>query len=177
MKINVDGLLVYFPYEYIYPEQYYYMIELKRTLDAKGHGVLEMPSGTGKTVSLLSLIVAYMKAKPAVVSKLIYCSRTVPELEKVVAELKVLDKYYSQETKEKGCSLLGVALSSRKNLCIERFVRRVGDGAEIDAACRKLTASFVRDRRKTNTSLAYCKFFEAISCLKRFIIAIIKGNI
>lgn len=27
----------------------------------QGHCLLEMPSGTGKTVSLLSLIVAYMK--------------------------------------------------------------------------------------------------------------------
>jgi len=35
------------------------MLELKRTLDANGHGVLEMPSGTGKTATLLSLIVAY----------------------------------------------------------------------------------------------------------------------
>ena len=35
MKINVDGLLVYFPYDYIYPEQYSYMLELKRALDAK----------------------------------------------------------------------------------------------------------------------------------------------
>lgn len=34
-RISVDGLLVYFPYEYIYPEQYEYMLELKRTLDAK----------------------------------------------------------------------------------------------------------------------------------------------
>ncbi len=35
IRLNVDGLLVYFPYEYIYPEQYAYMLELKRTLDAK----------------------------------------------------------------------------------------------------------------------------------------------
>lgn len=34
-RISVDGLLVYFPYEYIYPEQYAYMLELKKTLDAK----------------------------------------------------------------------------------------------------------------------------------------------
>ena len=32
---------MYFPYEYIYPEQYRYMLELKRTLDAKGHCLLE----------------------------------------------------------------------------------------------------------------------------------------
>ena len=34
-RIDIDGLLVYFPYEYIYPEQYSYMLELKRTLDAQ----------------------------------------------------------------------------------------------------------------------------------------------
>lgn len=34
-----------------------------------------MPSGTGKTVSLLSLIVAYQQYMP-VKRKLIYCSRT-----------------------------------------------------------------------------------------------------
>ena len=37
-SLTVDGLPVLFPYEYIYPEQYSYMLELKRTLDAKvGH--------------------------------------------------------------------------------------------------------------------------------------------
>lgn len=30
----------------------------------QGHGLLEMPSGTGKTISLLSLIVAYMIQNP-----------------------------------------------------------------------------------------------------------------
>jgi DNA excision repair protein ERCC-2 len=56
------------------------MCDLKRTLDApvcstsvllvksshnsgKGHCVLEMPSGTGKTVSLLSLIVSYQQVR------------------------------------------------------------------------------------------------------------------
>ena len=42
MKFVLDGLTVYFPYEYIYPEQYQYMLELKRALDAKGHGLLEV---------------------------------------------------------------------------------------------------------------------------------------
>lgn len=31
----MDGLSVYFPYDYIYPEQFSYMSELKKTLDAK----------------------------------------------------------------------------------------------------------------------------------------------
>ena len=34
-RITVDGMPVLFPYDYIYPEQYSYMVELKRTLDAK----------------------------------------------------------------------------------------------------------------------------------------------
>lgn len=45
MRLMVDGLEVYFPYEFIYPEQYAYMIELKKAIDAKGHCLLEMPSG------------------------------------------------------------------------------------------------------------------------------------
>ena len=36
MRLNVDGLLVYFPYDYIYPEQFSYMLELKKGLDAQG---------------------------------------------------------------------------------------------------------------------------------------------
>ncbi len=41
-QFSLEGLEVYFPYEYIYPEQYRYMLELKRALDAKGHCLLEV---------------------------------------------------------------------------------------------------------------------------------------
>ncbi|XP_048149308.1 LOW QUALITY PROTEIN: general transcription and DNA repair factor IIH helicase subunit XPD [Corvus hawaiiensis] len=132
MKLNVDGLLVLFPYEFIYPEQFSYMLELKRTLDAKGHGVLEMPSGTGKTVSLLSLIVAYQRAHPLDVSKLIYCSRTVPEIEKVVEELRKLLECYERELGEP-LPFLGLALSSRKNLCVHPEVSALRFGKEVDS--------------------------------------------
>lgn len=42
----------------------------------------QMPTGTGKTITLLSLITSYQLAHPEV-GKLIYCTRTVPEMEKV----------------------------------------------------------------------------------------------
>lgn len=43
------------------------MKQLKKALDAKGHAVLEMPSGTGKTITLLSLLTSYLlKTQPAV---------------------------------------------------------------------------------------------------------------
>jgi hypothetical protein len=66
MKFVIDGLTVYFPYEYIYPEQYSYMLELKRALDARGHCLFEMPTGTGKTITLLSLVTSYQLAHPEV---------------------------------------------------------------------------------------------------------------
>jgi DNA excision repair protein ERCC-2 len=34
MKFLLDGLPVYFPYEYVYKEQYEYMLEIKRAYDA-----------------------------------------------------------------------------------------------------------------------------------------------
>lgn len=49
----------------------------------QGHCVLEMPSGTGKTVSLLALIVAYLQVNKHDLTKLVYCSRTVQEINKV----------------------------------------------------------------------------------------------
>jgi len=76
-----------------------------------------MPSGTGKTTTLLSLIVAYMMENPHSVSKLIYCSRTVPEIEKVMEELKRLLSYVERE-KGTQPNFVGLVLSSRKNLCI-----------------------------------------------------------
>lgn len=84
---------------------------------SQGHCLLEMPSGTGKTTTLLSLIVAYMMEHPLDVRKLIYCSRTVPEIEKVMEELKKLFLYYEKQDGEYP-RLTGVVLSSRKNLCI-----------------------------------------------------------
>lgn len=159
MKINIDGLLVYFPYEYIYPEQYAYMLELKRSLDAKGHCGLEMPSGTGKTISLLSLIVAYMRERPHVVNKLIYCSRTVPELEKVVEELKNLVQYYEKELSEK-LNIVGLALSSRKNMCVHPDLSNERDGKVVDAKCHTMTASHVRSQHKHDTSVPVCGYYE-----------------
>lgn len=166
MKLNIDGLLVYFPYDYIYPEQYSYMLELKRTLDAKGHGVLEMPSGTGKTISLLSLIVAYQRAFPLEVTKLIYCSRTVPEIEKVVEELRKLMEFYTKQTGETN-NFLALALSSRKNLCIHPEVSSLRFGKEVDGKCHSMTASYIRAQRHSNPSLATCRFYEEFDAVGR----------
>ncbi|RNA13378.1 tfiih basal transcription factor complex helicase xpd subunit [Brachionus plicatilis] len=160
MKFLIDDLVIYFPYDYIYPEQYTYMKELKMTLDAEGHGVLEMPSGTGKTVTLLSLIIAYILQYPEKLVKLVYCSRTVPEIEKTVGELKRLIDFYKQETNQPDLKFLGLSLSSRKNLCINPEANKSNVGKEVDSKCMSMTASFVREHAKTDKSIKLCSFYE-----------------
>ena len=98
MRFNLDGLEVFFPYDRIYLEQYQYMRSLKQTLDAGGHCLLEMPTGTGKTVCLLSLITSYQMANPNC-GKLIYCTRTVPEMNSVMEELGTVFNYRSEQLK------------------------------------------------------------------------------
>ena len=60
MKILIEDLPVIFPYTLVFNEQVEYMTLLKRTLDSTGHALLEMPTGTGKTISLLALLTSYL---------------------------------------------------------------------------------------------------------------------
>ncbi|KAB8211272.1 DNA repair helicase rad3 [Aspergillus parasiticus SU-1] len=164
MKFFIDDLPVLFPYPRIYPEQYAYMCDLKKTLDAGGHCVLEMPSGTGKTVSLLSLIVAYQMHYPEH-RKLIYCSRTMSEIEKALAELKALMKFRTQQlgyTED----FRALGLTSRKNLCLHPSVKREKSGTIVDARCRSLTAGFVKEKKERGEDVELCVYHENLDLLE-----------
>lgn len=164
--IDVDGLPVIFPYERLYPEQREYMLKLKQALDCKGHAVLEMPSGTGKTITLLALITAHISNRPdAAGRKFVYCTRTVEEMQKVMGEMKLLTATREHETKQMN-KLVTVGLASRRHLCVHERVSRV-DGESIDSACRSLTAPWVREAAKHTidvsgnvSAVEVCKYFE-----------------
>lgn len=166
MRFQLEELDVFFPYDYLYPEQFSYMCEVKKVLDAKaGHGLLEMPTGTGKTICLLSLICAYQHVHPSM-GKLIYCTRTVPEMEKCLEELKRLREYRAQEMAKDGGkrgedTFLALCLSSRRNMCVHERVTNEADRERVDVECRKMTASWVRARAKNDSSVETCGFFEA----------------
>ncbi|GAQ41890.1 DNA-dependent ATPase of the nucleotide excision repair factor 4 complex [Aspergillus tubingensis] len=164
MKFFIDDLPVLFPYPRIYPEQYAYMCDLKKTLDAGGHCVLEMPSGTGKTVSLLSLIVAYQQHYPEH-RKLIYCSRTMSEIEKALAELKALMKFRAKELGHTE-DFRALGLTSRKNLCLHPSVKREKSGAVVDARCRSLTAGFVKEKKERGEDVELCVYHENLDLLE-----------
>lgn len=99
MRFDLDGLDVFFPFDRIYLEQHQYMRSLKQALDAGGHCLLEMPTGTGKTVCLLSLITSYQFANPSA-GKLVYCTRTVPEMNAVMEELATVLSYRADQLRQ-----------------------------------------------------------------------------
>ena len=98
-----------------------------------------------------------MRANPSDVTKLIYCSRTIPEIEKVLSELKKLLKYYSDNVDDgQDLKIVGLALSSRKNLCIHPEVKRERDGKIVDGRCHSLIAPHVRERRAQGNDVQVC---------------------
>ncbi|KAM3446237.1 hypothetical protein MY3296_009865 [Beauveria thailandica] len=141
-----------------------YMCDLKKTLDAGGHCVLEMPSGTGKTVSLLSLIVAYQQCMPEK-RKLIYCSRTMSEIEKALMELEALMKYRTEQLGHEE-DFRGLGLTSRKNLCLHPSVKREKSGSVVDARCRSLTAGFVKEKKERGENVDLCVYHDNLDLLE-----------
>jgi hypothetical protein len=74
--------------------------------------------------------------------KLIYCSRTVPEIEKALAELKRLMAYRidcaeTPEQKAKEAAFTGLGLTSRKNLCLHPEVSEFEFGLGHKASHRR----------------------------------------
>ncbi|KAL6941352.1 TFIIH/NER complex ATP-dependent 5'-3' DNA helicase subunit [Hanseniaspora osmophila] len=163
MKFFIDELPVLFPYPNIYPEQYEYMCDIKKTLDAGGNSILEMPSGTGKTVSLLSITIAYQMHYKTETSfrKIIYCSRTMSEIEKALIEMNNLMKYRTQELGYEE-NFLGLGLTSRKNLCLHPKVKKERKGTVVDEKCRRMTNGQARKRKEENPDLdiELCNFHD-----------------
>ncbi|KAJ8102957.1 hypothetical protein POJ06DRAFT_280185 [Lipomyces tetrasporus] len=134
------------------------MCDLKRTLDAGGNCILEMPSGTGKTVSLLSLTIAY-QMHYVEHRKIVYCSRTMSEIEKALTELRSLMAYREKEL-GKPESFRGLGLTSRKNLCLHPSVKREKKGTVVDERCRSLTSSFVMEKKRAGEPVELCDYHE-----------------
>ncbi|ANB14667.1 TFIIH/NER complex ATP-dependent 5'-3' DNA helicase subunit RAD3 [Sugiyamaella lignohabitans] len=135
------------------------MCDTKKTLDVGGNCILEMPSGTGKTISLLSLTVAYQMHYPEH-RKIVYCSRTMTEIEKALEELKNLMAF---RAKELGYveDFRGLGLSSRKNLCLHPSVKRERKGAIVDERCRSMTNGISKSKIEAgDTRAQLCEYHE-----------------
>ena len=118
--------------------------------------------GTGKTICLISLISSYQYQYPQT-GKLIYCTRTVPEMTKCMEEIKRCIEYRTKQLGEDGGKILACCLSSRRNMCIHSKVMEEGDRETVDSLCRSMTASWVRSKvqengRESNANL--CEYYE-----------------
>ena len=162
MKFFIDDLPVLFPYPRIYPEQYAYMCDIKKTLDVGGNCILEMPSGTGKTVSLLSLTVAYQMHYPEH-RKIVYCSRTMSEIEKALIELHKLMEFRANELGEVE-DFRGWGLTSRKNLCLHPTISKERKGVVVDEKCRRITNGQLKEKieKGVPTEDSLCSFHEKL---------------
>lgn len=128
-----------------------------------------MPCGTGKTVTLLSLITSYQLHHPGT-GKLFYCSRTVPEIEAVLTELRRVIAHQqlcvagNVEIAEQSNQFLGLGMSSRAQLCINEDVNGPERGREdVDTGCRRRIAPWVRERAAAGTlekDEPTCEFYE-----------------
>ncbi|KAL0210041.1 hypothetical protein P9112_010125 [Eukaryota sp. TZLM1-RC] len=161
MELNIDGLRVAFPYSHVYPEQVRYMFYVKKTLELNGNGILEMPTGAGKTVALLTVSLAFQlhkKLTGSPIGKILYCTRTIPEITQVMEEvnrcveaLSILDIRPDHKPK---C----LALSSRKALCIHPDVKS-SNQIDIDSQCFSMTAPFVRNGDIED--IRSCSYYDA----------------
>lgn len=73
---------------------------------------LNVLAGTGKTVCLISLITSYQYAHPET-GKLIYCTRTVPEMVKCMYEIQNVISYRAKVVGAESANILALCLSSR----------------------------------------------------------------
>lgn len=137
------------------------MLHLKRALDDKGHVLLEMPTGTGKTVCLISLITSY-QFQHKQTGKLIYCTRTVPEMSKCMEEIKKVIEYRTKCIGAEGGKVLALCLSSRRNMCVHPTVIEEGDRDTVDTLCRRMTASWVRNRIHNNRKAEHISLGAAV---------------
>jgi DNA excision repair protein ERCC-2 len=97
------------------------------------------------------------------VGKLVYCTRTVQEMDKVVTELRRISQYREEALRAEGLPtppFLGVCLSSRRNLCIHPVVSQFDSRDRVDAMCRNMTMDFQRERRATDPTVEVCDFYE-----------------
>ena len=59
-KIMIEGIEVYFPYD-PYKPQVAYMTSVIKALNEGQNGLLQSPTGTGKTLSLLCATLAWLR--------------------------------------------------------------------------------------------------------------------
>ncbi len=118
-------------------------------------------SGIFLFISLLAIILtnSLTQYQYPQTGKLVYCTRTVPEMSKCMEEIKRVIAYRESILGPAGGKVLALCLSSRRNMCIHPRINSEGDRETVDSLCRNMTASWVRN--KADAGVELCDFYES----------------
>lgn len=151
---TIEDLSVIHPYRTLTPVQVRMMEHTYTVLRARRDGqrvvsLLEAGTGSGKTLSLLSIITSFADVYPDVFTKIVFLCRTIPVVDHILREIKLLNHARStahmEENQEPARKLGGneplrlyraIPLTSRRRLCVNDDVRRAND---INTACIRVT--------------------------------------
>jgi len=153
--IELRGIPVHFPFT-PYPCQTDYMTKVIDALNKSQNALLESPTGTGKTLSLLCAALAWQREQARFlpqnntsqdvsssqsnpqnstatpqrgrVPTILYASRTHSQISQVVKELRST-RYRPKHA----------VLASREQMCVHERVSKLGNSMQLNHECSKLT--------------------------------------
>lgn len=116
---------IFFPFE-PYETQRQYAQSVIESLSNRQNAILESPTGTGKTLSLLCSTLAWLQSQGGIKTTVFYTSRTHLQLSQAAKELK--RSAYSRTP--------SVVIGSRAQMCLNDDVKTHGGDHLINRACR-----------------------------------------
>lgn len=125
VSLMAHGVKVFFPFE-PYDVQRAYIESVIKALNSGQNALLESPTGTGKTLSLLCSTLAWLQSRKDGHPMIYYTSRTHIQLEQAAREMK----------RSAYARVPGVVVGSRVQLCLNDEVRQQRSDAHINRACR-----------------------------------------
>ncbi|RLF20758.1 MAG: hypothetical protein DRZ82_01245 [Thermoprotei archaeon] len=105
---------IFFPYAKIRKGQHEIIEKLLEVLDKRMNAVFEAPSGIGKTIAVLSVVVPYAIEHDL---KVFYMCRTHTQMSRVIEELNSMRK--------KGYEVSGIMLRGKSEMCLLESLRRL----------------------------------------------------
>lgn len=119
-KSSYDSIKSYFPYNPYIPQEDY-MKDVFSLVENGKIGLLEAPSGFGKTSALLTSTVGFP-------NRIYYYSRTHAQMKQVSEELERINK-------KSGAGFSCVVRGSRNQLCIDNELHSIKDNANLTEVC------------------------------------------
>ena len=136
-KTPAENFIVQFPFQTPYQSQINIIEQVSKAVLNNLNALIESPTGTGKTLAILSAVSAILKEdrkfyrrgdvkRP--LSTIIYCTRTHSQISQVMKEIREKLPYNAR----------AVPYASRQLLCIYDDVKQKYAGTALNHACKKV---------------------------------------